>query len=106
MQLLLPVPRHEEGLVVSHPSYTNRYLLRLPSKVEVYAPGSSTPTSRVDYHYDDYGSSHANLTSRSGIVMHDAAFDPFGGSYDAGTDYRGNVTSVTTYTDAGTESGS
>ena len=32
--------------------------------------------------------------------MHDAAFDPFGSGYDSATDYRGNVTSVTTYADA------
>jgi hypothetical protein len=37
--------------------------------------------------------------------MHDDAFDPFGGSYDSTTDYRGNVTNVTTYPDATTTSG-
>jgi YD repeat-containing protein len=51
------------------------------------------------------GSSHANLTGRSDITMHEPAFDPFGFSYVSATDYRGNVTGVTTYPDATSSSG-
>jgi len=69
-------------------SYLNRHLLHLPESVKVVPAGSTTPSARVDYAYDDYGSSHANLTSRSDIIMHDATFDPFGSSYVPNTDYR------------------
>src|SRR6266568_3761759 len=96
--------RTETGYVTSS-SYTNRHLLHLPSGVQVFPGGSTSPSSRVDYAYDDYGASHANLTARSDIIEHDGAFDPFGGSYDSTTDYRGNVTSVTTYPDATSSSG-
>ena len=96
--------RTETGYVTSS-SYTNRHLLHLPSGVQVFAGGSTTPSSQVDYAYDDYGTSHANLTARNDIIAHDAVFDPFGGSYDSTTDYRGNVTSVTTYPDVTSTSG-
>ena len=117
---------------VTASSYTNRHLIHLPESVKVFPGGSSTPISRVDYAYDDYGTSHANLTSRDDIVMHDPAFDPFAQTeencgwectshdewgncnwewvcnyynpYDSATDYRGNVTSVITYPDASSTS--
>jgi YD repeat-containing protein len=106
--------------------------------MKIVAGGASTVLARVDYEYDNYGSSHANLTPRSDIIMHDPAFDPFqetqescdwecsewgwteGGLYEcinwqwvcnyynpynSATDYRGNVTAVTTYTDAAGASG-
>ena len=46
------------------------------------------------------------MTHRDDIITHDPAFDPFGSGFVSSTDYRGNVTSVTTYTDANTPSGS
>jgi RHS repeat-associated protein len=101
-----PELRRTETNYVTSSSYINRHLLQLPTNVKVFASGSSSPASLVEYAYDDYGSAHAYLTGRSSLVMHDAAFDPFGGSYDSTTDARGNVTSVTTYTDAATPSGS
>lgn len=114
--------------------YVGRHLLHLPATIKVFPGGSSTPTSRVDYAYDDYGSSHANMTSREYVLMHDPSYDPFAPYYEVqgrclqwddppwqfncleweydwvtdynpATDYRGNVTSVTTYTDAATPSG-
>jgi RHS repeat-associated protein len=114
---------------VTSSSYTNRYLIHLPETVKVFPGGSATPISRVDYAYDNYGTNHANLTGRPGIIMHEPAFDPFQETqescdwvcyeydpwwvncinwqwvcnyynpYDPATDYRGNVTSVTTYPD-------
>lgn len=97
--------RRTETTYLTDSSYTNRYILSLPATVKVFAAGASSPISLVEYGYDDYGTAHANLSGRSGIVMLDAAFDPFGSSYDATTDARGNVTSVTTYTDAATPAG-
>jgi len=128
--------RHTDVSYVTSSSYTNRHLLHLPSSVKVYPGGSSTPASRVDYSYDNYGSSHANMTARDDIIMHDPAYDPFQPTqencdwvcreydywwvncvdwqwectyynpYDSSTDYRGNVTAVTTYSDAPNASGS
>jgi len=130
------VLRRTETTYVSSSNYTNRHLLRLPSTVKVFSDGSTTsPSSRVDYAYDDYGTSHANLTARNDIIMHDPAFDPFQPTqqinchwvcmdwepphtcfdwewvctnynpYDPNTDYRGNLTSVTTYPDSTSSSG-
>jgi RHS repeat-associated protein len=123
--------RRTETTYVTSTSYINRRLIHLPSTIKVFAGGSSTPASRVDYTYDDYGTNHANLTPRDPIIMHDPAFDPFQQTvetncrwecfewefhncydwqwvcdyynpYDPSTDFRGNVTSVTTYPDAAT----
>jgi RHS repeat-associated protein len=124
--------RRTETAYVTSSSYVNRHLLRLPASVKVFSSGSSTPASRVDFGYDDYGSDHVNLTSRDDIIMHEPAFDPFAQTeetcnwectsydewgncnwewvcnyytpYDPATDYRGNVTSVTTYPDAASAS--
>lgn len=62
---------------VTSSSYLDRRLLHLPSSVRVRAGGSSTDLSRTDYEYDNYGSSHANMTPRSDIIMHNATYDPF-----------------------------
>lgn len=97
--------RRTETTYVSSAGYINRHLLRLPSGVQVFPGSSKTATSRVDYAYDDYGPNHANLTRRDDIIMHDPAFDPFQPTADASTDARGNLTSVTNYSDAGTGAG-
>jgi RHS repeat-associated protein len=131
--------RRTETTYVTSSDYLNRRLLHLPSMVKVFPGGSSTPASRADFAYDNYGSSHANLTARNDIIMHDVAFDPFQETqescdwvcaewgypdpwspyqcldwqwgcsyynpYDSSTDFRGNVTSVTTYPDATTTNG-
>lgn len=111
-------------------AWTSRRLLHLPVSTRVYAGGASTPASRVDYAYDTAGT---NLTSRNDIIMHEAAFDPFAQTeescgwecnnvdewgfciwewvchyynpYDPATDKRGNVTSVTTYSEAASGEG-
>lgn len=127
--------RRTEITYVTSSNYLNRRLLRLPSMVKVFPGASSTPISRVDYTYDQYGSSHENMTARSDIIMHDYTADPFAETqescdwvcgqydhwgiecidwrwictywnpYDPATDYRGNVTTVTTYPDATTTTG-
>jgi len=131
--------RRTETTYVTSSNYLDRQLLHLPSMMKVFPGGSSTPASRVDFAYDNYGSSHANLTARNDIIMHDVAFDPFQETqescdwactewgypdpespyqclnwqwvcnyynpYESSTDYRGNVTSVTTYPDATTMTG-
>lgn len=131
--------RRTEKTYVTSSNYLNRRLLHLPATVKVFPGGSSTPASRIDYAYDNYGTNHANLTRRDDIIMHNVASDPFQeweeicdwecmqwgypdpespfqcidwqwvcqgyNPYDAATDYRGNVTSVTTYPDATSTSG-
>ncbi len=69
--------RRTETSYVTSSNYINRRLLHLQSTVKVFAGGSTTPSSRTDFAYDDYGASHANLTRRDDIIMHDPAFDPF-----------------------------
>ena len=119
--------RRTETSYITSSNYINRHLLRLPDTIKVFPGGSSTPAGRVDYAYDNYGSSHANLTARDDIIMHDPSYDPFAplvencywdysgefpvwtcdyySPYDPATDYRGNVTAVTTYPDATSSSG-
>src|SRR6185295_7851118 len=53
-----------------------------------------TRLTRTEYQYDGQ-----TFTQRYDVVQHDYAFDPFSGSYNTATDYRGNVTQTTTYTD-------
>lgn len=123
--------RRVETEYQTNAAWTNRRLLHLPISARVYAGGSTTPASRIDYAYDTAGT---NLTPRNDIIMHEAAFDPFAPTeescgwecngfdefgnciwewvcnsyspYDPSTDKRGNVTSVTTYTDAASGGGS
>jgi RHS repeat-associated protein len=126
--------RRTELTYVTSSNYINHHQLHLVSMVKVFPGGSSTPAARVDYAYDDYGTSYANLIARDDIIMHDPAYDPFQTTqetnchwecweweghycydwewvcdyynpFDSATDYRGNVTSVTTYPDATTTSG-
>ena len=89
--------RRTETTYETRTEWINRRLLRLPTSVKVFAGGQTAPASRVDYVYDTAG---ANLTKYTDIIMHDPAFNPSSASYNAATDYRGNVTSVTRYTDA------
>jgi RHS repeat-associated protein len=107
-------------------NYTNRHIFNLPTVIEVYASDNLTRVSRTEYQYDGQA-----LTDTPNVVMHDDAFNPYasqeyiesyccdydyynnwcnqtcGGyfvsAYDPATDFRGNVTQVTTYANAGTE---
>jgi RHS repeat-associated protein len=69
--------RRTDTSYVTASNYISRRLYHLPSSTKVYAGGSSTPISRIDYSYDNYGTSHANMTARPNIIMHDPAYDPF-----------------------------
>ena len=69
--------RRTDTTYVTDSAYISRRQYHLPASVKVYPGGSSTPISRVDYAYDNYGVSHANLTPRPNIIMHDDAYDPF-----------------------------
>jgi RHS repeat-associated protein len=91
------VLRRTETTYVTSSSYLNRRLYHLPAQTRIYAGNSSTPISRTDYAYDQN-----SLTTRSGILMFDSAFDPSSGSYVSANAYRGNLTTVTTYPDATT----
>jgi RHS repeat-associated protein len=108
-------------------NYTYRHIFNLPTIVEVYAGDNTTRVSRTEYHYDDQ-----TLTDTPGVVMHDEVSNPYapqflvpgrchydynefgyytevcdpdsnGSDYDPITDYRGNVTQVTRYKNAGAE---
>lgn len=106
-------------------SYTSRHIFNLPLSVEVYAADNTTRVSRTDYQYDGQ-----TLTDAPSVVMHNDASNPYAQTqencdwvchqwdewwvncvdwewdctyynpYNPATDYRGNVTQVTTYGDA------
>jgi RHS repeat-associated protein len=104
-------------------NYTNRHIFNLPLVVEVFAANNTTRVSRTEYQYDGQ-----TLDDTPGVVMHNAASDPYtteqvetgqccqwvddpyegrycaeyclASAYDPSTDYRGNVTQVKNYADA------
>jgi len=105
--------------------YTSRHIFNLPTVVEVYASDNTTRVSRTEYQYDGQP-----LTDTPDVVMHDEASNPFAPQYiipgdcyyicdwycyyqcdpdrlatdyNPATDFRGNVTQVTTYSNAGAE---
>jgi RHS repeat-associated protein len=106
-------------------NYTSRHIFNLVKVVENYAGDNTTRVSRTEYQYDGQP-----LTDAPGVVMHDQASNPYApeylipgrcyyncvyncdyecepdrsmSEYNPATDYRGNITQVTTYTNAGTE---
>jgi RHS repeat-associated protein len=86
-------------------NWTNRRLLHLLKRQRVYQ-GSGNLAAETEYDYDNGGTvTSANPVRRSDIIMHDARFDPDSGSHTSAFDYRGNVTSVTSYANASTHSG-
>lgn len=102
------------------PNYTNNHIFSLPLTVEVFGP-TNTRVSRTEYQYDGQA-----LTDTPGVVMHDETHNPYAepyevcdcyqwdeyqincvqwncywtSAYNSATDYRGNVTQITTYSDA------
>ena len=110
-------------------NYTNRHIFNLVKVVEVYASDNVTRVSRTEYEYDGQ-----TLTDTPNVVMHDDASNPYapqtwiesycceydnynnyciqmcGGFYESAynpaTDFRGLVTQVTSYTNAGAETAS
>jgi YD repeat-containing protein len=111
-------------------SYTNRHIFNLPLTVEVYASDYSTRVSRTEYQYDGQSlSATPNVVQHDQAFNPNADAEGFcywdydwndgdcnGDCYDYGcdgycpqyyvcpydssTDYRGNVTQVTSYADA------
>jgi RHS repeat-associated protein len=101
-------------------SYTNNHVFNLPLTVEVY-DGSNNRISRAEYQYDGQ-----SLTDAPNVYMHDETHNPYAplyevcecyqwdywyieclqwicnwvSNYSPATDYRGNVTQITSYTDA------
>jgi RHS repeat-associated protein len=101
---------------------TSRHIFNLPLVVEAFAADNTTRVSRTDYQYDGQ-----TLANTPGVVMHSPLFDPYTteevygtacceweideqgkfcvehcllSAYNPITDYRGNITQVTTYADA------
>lgn len=106
-------------------SYTSRHIFNLVKVVEVYASDNVTRVSRTEYQYDGQ-----TLADAPGVVMHDEASNPYSPEYlipgncyyncdyycyyecepdrwatdyNPATDYRGLITQVTKYANAGTE---
>ncbi|HEX8649217.1 MAG TPA: RHS repeat-associated core domain-containing protein, partial [Pyrinomonadaceae bacterium] len=107
--------RRKETTYETGTAWTSRRLVRLAKSIKVFKGGTATPASRVEYGYDTVGS---NLLRRDDLIMHDDAFDPYSPTqticdpdchpfnpYDPATDKRGNVTSITTYSDAAAGTG-
>lgn len=110
--------------------YINRHIFSLVKNVTIYPGDSVFPASRAEYEYDGPGST---LQATPDVIMHDEAFDPYdpqylvenchtvcdpidpycweecdqyyASDYNSGTDYRGNLTRVTEYTDAANHAG-
>jgi RHS repeat-associated protein len=107
-------------------NYTNRHIFNLVKVVEAYASDNTTRLSRTEYQYDGQ-----TLTDTPEVVMHDPASNPhapeewiepggcceydewnnclqacsgyYWSPYVQATDYRGNITQVTTFANAATE---
>jgi RHS repeat-associated protein len=100
-------------------NYTNRHIFNLPLVIEMYGPDNVTRLTRTEYQYDGQP-----LTDTPGVIMHDESFNPnaesilipgncwwdcpdmcyyvcdpdyYWNPYNPATDYRGNITQVTTY---------
>ena len=105
-------------------NYHNRHIFNLPTTVDVFAGDGTTRVSRTVYQYDGQ-----TLTATPNATQHAASYDPYNTDeiccdccnwqwdyytdswvctewcpgipvFDPSTDYRGNVTTVTTYADA------
>jgi RHS repeat-associated protein len=89
---------------VNSTNYTtgNLYILHLPSAkwVSTDATGSNKG-SLTQFEYDNYAtdSNHAGLVSRSSVVGHDTT------NFGTGFPYRGNLTGLTSYANAGAQTG-
>ncbi len=106
---------------LNNSNYISRHIFNLPVLVEVFAGDNTTRVSRTDYQYDGQ-----TLTDAPGVVQHAYNHNPYAPQYEVCdcnqwdhwqieclqwncywtsdylwiTDYRGNVTQVTTYADA------
>lgn len=107
-------------------NYTNRHIFNLPLIVDVFAADNVTRVSRTEYQYDGQ-----TLTDAPGVYMHDETHNPYAplyeqcdcymwdhwmieclqwncnwySNYNPATDYRGNVTQITSYANAASLTG-
>ncbi|MGB7200672.1 MAG: RHS repeat-associated core domain-containing protein [Pyrinomonadaceae bacterium] len=87
---------------VIHPDYLNGQLFSLPSQTWVSSDiNGTTKASLTQFEYDNYNpdANHAGLVARSSVVGHDTT------NYGTSKTNRGNVTKVTTYENAQTQTG-
>jgi RHS repeat-associated protein len=95
---------------VTNSNYIQRHILTLPKEIQIYEGTQPSPISRTEYEYDwgsDVGTSF-HLSVAPGVVQHDQKFnwaqaDPSG--FDPSTNYRGNITKITSYSDAANKLG-
>ncbi|HSB10626.1 MAG TPA: hypothetical protein VLM38_14145 [Blastocatellia bacterium] len=81
--------------------YTGRHIFNLVRRVVIRNASDTITMSRIDYDHDG-----VTLASATGVTQHNAAYDPDDPEfYDPSTDFRGNVTGVTRYTDANAPTG-
>lgn len=73
------------------PIYIDRHIFNLPKIVQIYAGNETDPISCTEYAYDGHP-----MVDTPGLVF---------GHSDPGTDRRGNVTELKTYTDASHRNG-
>ncbi len=67
------------------------HIFNLPLSVEI-DDGANNRIARTEYQYDGQ-----SLTGTPNVPMHDETYDPSSSFYDPSTNYRGNVTQVTSY---------
>ncbi len=100
--------RHRHTDYVTGSNYTDAtgaHLRSLPLEVTVSSDSEGDDVvSRTEFEYDNYSSAsdhvqHDPLVSRSSVIGHDST------NYGTGFIYRGNVTAVTSFSDADGETG-
>lgn len=76
--------------------YTNRHIFNLVRRVDVFDASDTVRMSRIVYAHDE-----VLLEPATDVTQHDLAYDPYDTEFfDPATNYRGNVTSVTRFSDA------
>ena len=115
--------RRTETTYETNQSWINNNLIHLPKEVKTFV--GSTPVSKVVYEYDDYGT--AGLANTPGVIQHNPDYNPNSGTHqcnphyvcdpgdfpphcpleydecpnwDPSTNFRGNITKVTAFSDA------
>ena len=81
---------------VNAAEYLNRHIFNLVRRVDVWDAGDTVRMSRIVYAHDE-----VLLEPATDVVQHDLAYDPYDSEFwDPLTNFRGNVTSVTRYSEA------
>jgi len=87
---------------VSDLGYNISHVFNLPKVVQVFGSDSQ---GAHQARYTEYQYDHQTLMDTPGVVQHGQQFDPHSPLYQPSTDFRGNLTQVTRYTDTGPPSG-